>query len=366
MKFFIIIIIAAIIYGMYHFREKWLPKLRGIGDTYQTVVNDGKLAEGNFPIEIFGESNYQLEYSSDVLFLLNDAYIYLYNQEGGLLDSRQHAYSNAILKASAGKALIYESGGYKLRVEGKNKTSYSATMEHPIIFARISADGFVAAVTTSGNFTCELTIYDNKGKVVYVRECVERIIDISFMNGSVGAMISYVMEINGALVTEFEKASFTSAEAKHKSNPVSSYCLMSNIYNGGAVIIGDLNCAYFNDLGNIAMTYDYDGKFAGCDISGESAAIILKNEERRKYSLVLIKNAQTFPVVINSDEEFRHVLIYNGLVYAMSGGSIRAYDFSGQIRSTATISDSYDHFRRCDRYIFLMNYDRIDRIDYDS
>ena len=45
---------------------------------------------------------------------------------------------------------------------------------------------------------------------------------------------------------------------------------------------------------------------------------------------------------------------------------IRAYDFSGKLRSTATVSDSYSGFVRSDEYIFLKGYNKIDRIDYDS
>lgn len=45
---------------------------------------------------------------------------------------------------------------------------------------------------------------------------------------------------------------------------------------------------------------------------------------------------------------------------------IRAYDFSGELRSTAVISDSYSGFVRSNEYIFLEGYNRIDRIDYES
>ena len=50
----------------------------------------------------------------------------------------------------------------------------------------------------------------------------------------------------------------------------------------------------------------------------------------------------------------------------MSTEEIRGYDFDGTLRSTVEITDSYSEFRRSEDYIFLMAYNKIDRIDYNS
>lgn len=50
----------------------------------------------------------------------------------------------------------------------------------------------------------------------------------------------------------------------------------------------------------------------------------------------------------------------------MTQDEIVAYDFSGNLRSTAAISDSYTGFVRSDDHIFLKGYNKIDRIDYDA
>ena len=82
-------------------RDAWIPKLAGIGSRYQSITqNDGTLAEGNFPLTISGKSDYQAEIANDVLFIQNDAYLYLYSPHGDLKDVRQHMFSNAVLKTS--------------------------------------------------------------------------------------------------------------------------------------------------------------------------------------------------------------------------------------------------------------------------
>ena len=84
-KFLIFLTVVLILEGLYYYRDIWLPKLQGIGEKYQTIFNDGELAEGNFPIEISGGSSYQLEYSDKNLFLLNYDYLYIYTVEGALV-----------------------------------------------------------------------------------------------------------------------------------------------------------------------------------------------------------------------------------------------------------------------------------------
>ncbi|MBR6670071.1 MAG: hypothetical protein IKL31_04910 [Ruminococcus sp.] len=365
-KMLIFVSIVIIVGGLYSYREKWLPKLQGIGEKYQTIINDGKLAAGNFPIYMSNSDSYQMQFSDSVIYMISDADLYLYNQDGGLIDSRQHAYSNAVLKTSDGYALIYETGGKKFRLETERKTVYTESADNDIVFARLSDDGYVAIVTLSEKYASSITVYDDNGEIVYGRECVERIIDVSFDDNSKGAVLSSIGADNGSIITKCEKVSFNSEKSEWKSDPVQTYCMAASNFDNGALVLGDDKCAYYNSKGNIISSYVYSGTFAGCDVSGEKAAVILNDDKRRKYSIMLMKDSKSEPFMIYADDELRFVQIYDELAYVMTKTSLNAYDFDGNLRSTVAITDSYTKFRRSDKYIFLMGYDRIDRIDYES
>lgn len=365
-KFLVFLLILAIAGGLYYYRDTWLSKLKGIGKQYQTIINDGRLAEGNFPLEINGGSEYQLQYSEDTVFLLNDAYIYYYNTDGGQLKKRQHAYVNPVLNVSAGNALIFESGGNDLCVENSEKILYSKTFDNTIIFARLSSDGYTAVVTTSENYSCELNVYDNDGKFVYGRNCVERINDISFNSDSSGCILSYLGADNGSLATSIQKINFSSDKETWTSPSVDTLGLETYGNNGGAFVLGYTACAYIDESGQISSYYEYDGDFAGGDCKSGKAAVILNDDDRRKYTLAIFNGNAASPILVDFDEPLKYVLIYDGLTYVMSKEEIRAYDFSGTLRSTAEITDSYNQFRRSSDYIFLMSYNRVDRIDYNS
>lgn len=365
-KMLVFLLVAAIAGGLYYYRDKWLPKLQGIGKQYQTIINDGRLAEGNFPIEINGGSDYQLQYSEDTIFLISDAYIYYYNTDGGQIKKRQHAYTNPVLNVANGRALIFESGGDEFTVETSDSKLYSKHFDNTIMFARLSNEGYAAVVTTSKNYACELTVYNNKGEFVYGRNCVERINDISFTNESSGCELSYLGAENGSLVTSVQKISFSSDKAIWTSPTISTLGLETYSFDGGAFVLGYTSCAYIDNSGLISSYYQYDGDFAGGASESGKSAIIINDDDRRKYTLILFNGNGENPIQIDFSEPLKDVTVYDGLAYVMSKEEISSFDFSGALRSKAEITDSYDQFRRSEDYIFLMSYNRIDRIDYNS
>ncbi len=365
-RLLVFLLIVSIVGGLFYYRDLWLPKLQGLGKHYETIRNDGQLAEGNFPIEINGGSKYQLNYGEDRLFLLSDAYIYYYSVDGGLLKRRQHAYSNAVLNTAGGTALIYESGGDQLSVENDKEKLYEMSFDDTIIFARISQEGYAAVVTTSDNYACKLTVYNKKGEFVYERNCVERIKSISFTDESSGCILSYIGADNGTLSTSVQKISFTSEKEDWTSPYVNTLGIETFASGEGAFVLGYTACANVDSSGQISSYYQYDGDFAGGDSKNGKSAVIINDDDRRKYTLALFDKDSAAPVLVDFDEPLKYVTVCDGLAYVMSTEEIRGYDFDGTLRSTVEITDSYSEFRRSEDYIFLMAYNKIDRIDYNS
>ncbi len=367
MRFLTILLIAGIGAGLYFTRDKWYNKLRGIGEQYRTIVNSGQLAEGNFPIEVSGGADYQFELSDRKMIVLSDTYAYFYDTDGALLRRRQHTYTNTVLRAAGGKALLYENGGNELCVEDEDKVIYSKTFANNLIlFARISEEGYTAVVTTSDKYSCEIVVYDKRGKDIYNRKCIERISDLSFIERSKGCVLSYISAENGQLVTNVQEIDF-SEEGEHWTSPgLNTLGLDVFGYGKGAFVLGTDACGYVDDNGQISSYYSYDGKLAAGASEGGNSAVIVNDNDRRKYVLALFKGGNTEARIIELDAPSIDVAIYEDLVYVMCQGHIKAYDFNGGLRSIADVSDAYTGFLRSDDHIFLKGYNKIDRIDYES
>lgn len=365
-KFLIFLVAAAAAVTLYFTKDLWLPKLRGIGKQYKTIVNSGQLATGNFPIEISGGTDYQLRYTVKKIMILNDTYLYIYDTDGTLLRKRQHVYTNSVLRVANGRALVYENGGNQFTVEDEDSVLYSKRFESNILFARLSSDGYTAVVTTSDNYTCELTVYDKKGSVIYERKCIEMVTDLSFLSKSESCVLSFIKAENGALVTKVQEISFKKSGENWTSPGLNTLGIEIFGSDEGAFVYGVDACGYVDKDGEISSFYTYDGEpAAGASMSGKSA-VIVNNDDVRKYVMALFSGSGDEPLIIELDSPGIDVSVFGGLAYVMCQDTVMAYDFDGKLRSTAAINDSYTGFVRSDDHIFLKGYDKIDRIDYDS
>ena len=365
-RIFIILLIAAVAAALYITRDRWYNKLRGIGKQYRTIVNTGTLAEGNFPIGVNGDADYQLDLSGDTLVLLSDTYTYYYDTEGALLKKRQHAYTNPVMRSAGGKVLVYENGGDELSLEDPDSVVYGKKFESGILFARLSSQGYAAVVTKSENYSCEVHIYDKKGKTIYERKCIEMVSDLSFTGSSTGCVISYITAENGGLVTKVSRLSFSESGEIWNSPGINTLGLEVYGFDSGAFVLGMEACGYVDDKGQISSYYQYDGDLAGGASSGGKSAVAVNNDDRRKYTMALFSDERSEPLEIELEAPAVDVVVYSGLAYVLCQGKVLAYDFGGGLRSTADVNDSYTGFERSGDHIFLKGYNKIDRIDYES
>ncbi len=361
-----ILLLLCVIAALLFTREKWLPKLRGIGKQYQTIVNSGKLAEGNYPLEV-GNPDYQMCYSVKKIMVLSDTYLYYYDIDGTLLKKRQHAYNKPMLEVANGRALVYESGGNEYSFEDEEEVFYSKTYdEEYILFARLSSEGYTAAVTTCDNYSCRLWVYDKKGRLVYDRKCIEHVSDVNFIDGSAGCVLSYIKAENGKLTTHVQELDFKEKKEKWTSPGLNTLGLEIRGSSEGAFVYGLDACGYVDKSGQIATFYTYDGEFADAASMSGRSVVLVNNKDARKYTAALFAGSGEDPVVIDLDSPGMDATVFGGLALIMTKDKINAYDFDGTLRSTASISDSYTGFVKSDDHIFLKGYNKIDRIDYDT
>lgn len=366
LKFLIFLLLVGLGTGLYFTKDMWYNKLRGIGEQYRTIVNSGQLAEGNFPIEISSGADYQLRASGKNIIVLSDTYTMYYDTEGNLIRKRQHNYTNSMLCVAGGKALIYESSGNELTVEDCESEYYTKEFDNTILFARLSSEGYTGVVTTSDNYSCEMFVYDKKGTLVYNRECMERVTDLSFTYQSEGCVITYVEAESGKLVTSVQSLDFSQKGELWTSPGLNTVGLEVSGYDSGAFVLGMDSCGYVDFVGNISSFYQYDGDMQGGASKDGESAVIVNNDDRRKYIAALFSNGISEPVIIDLEEPAVDVAVSDGLAYVLTEGHMMAYDFEGGLRSIADVSDSYTGFVKCSGHIFLKGYNRIDRIDYES
>jgi len=338
------------------------------GSNTQIIVNSGELEEGNFPLNINNDDiDYQFSKISKNLVMLSDTHMYIYSNDGDLKDTRQHDYSNSILKTSNKRALVYESGGKNFKVEGTRNTIYTKTMPNTIIFARINERGYVAVVTTAEMYSCELTVYNEHGEEVYNRGCVDRIEDLSFTNSNNGVIVATVDALEGQIVTKVMYLNFTNEDKIWTSQPLETLCIDIQITDAGNIFLfGDTKCAYYDMEGNQLAGYSYKNDLISGSSNNGQCAILFENEERRKTTLLLIDNEEKTPIEIVVDNDIKKVYVEDNLIYILKNNSLDTYNFEGTLLATSEVSDIYKDFVKIEDEIFLISYDCINKIEYQS
>lgn len=365
LKFTAFLVLIIIGVGLYENRDRWIPKLEGIGTKYYSISQSKKTkSSGSFPLIVSDGVNYSVGNIERNLAILSDAYLYIYSNDGDLIDTRQHAYNNAILETVGKKAIIYEHGGNRFRVESRYKTVYEKDIADNILFARISKDGVVAVVSSSDTYVCMLTVYDALGKEIYKVQSIERIFDLCFTSDSKGCITVTIDADKGRMVSKVHNLSFSSETAKWVSEKLETFTIKSFYTSeGGAFVLGDTKCAYYDINGQKISEYTYKDKLIGYDFDDGKVAMIFYNDQKRKNTLVTIKgpNAEAEEIVIG--EQLKCVDVEGDNVYIMTKVDIKAYNFNGKQLKSKGVSDTYNKFYKIGDYFFLLGYDRIDRLD---
>ncbi len=357
-----ILLAVSICIFIYAKRNVWFPKLEDIGTKYQNVrQNENADTEGYFPLSVSGGVDFYAEFIGNQMFLLCDKYLYIYGADGSLKDSRQHAYSNAIIKANDSRSLLYSHGGTSFRVDTQNKMLFEISTENPIQFAVLGKDNYVAVVTESATYACRLSVYDAVGKLIYTRDCVDRLLDVSMQDK--GCILASLGAANGDLTTTLQYVSFDETEPIWSTEPFATLC--QHIYalaDGGALVIGDTRCAYYSSTGALLSSYDYTGTLMGFSFDENRAAVLLKNEQRRQSELLLFSEASAPPVSVPFNSIAKSVTVEGDTAYLLNNTSITGYAFSGEQLSSRAIEESCESMKRNGKYFYLFGYDTIDRI----
>lgn len=323
----------------------------------------------NFPISLSSitGSNIQTDKIGDCFVILTDSYFYIYDADKGLCDSRQHTYSTAVLKTAGKKALIYESGGNKFRVDSKRKNVFEKELEQNIIFARISDEGYTAVVSNTDDAVCMLSVYDPDGSMIYSRVSVDRIIELAFTAESEGCVIVTMNCAEGQIISNAHSISFDSEQENWSTSKIETLCISAySTSDGGLFLFGDSKCGYYDNQGQYITGYSYKNTLIDCAFSDGRAAMLFQNEQRRKTSLVLISGVDSTPVEIVIDKELKYIYTEDDTVYIMTGKSIEAYDYSGNLISTLETASAYKSFVKIDDTVFLYGYESIDCVDFES
>jgi hypothetical protein len=363
----IVIFVGLLIYVTYPF---WLPKLEGIFDKpVSTIQNDGKTAEGNFPIEPSDPSATDIYAVKNNLMTVDSYNVTFYDENGKERSSYSHAFASPSAKVSGRRVLLFDSGSDGFKVYNKSGEIYSKTAENTILTGSIGEDGTVAIVTSSDKYPSAMQIYDSDGKLIYRYNCIQRIMSAYVTADGSGAYVCTFSSDNGEIYSQVHKISFDSEEEKWVSDSLKGIAVGCIKNSGGRIsVVCDGDMYTLDTDGTVLTSYEYGGTLSGFSLTENCAAVLVSGSTGSSDTLVIAdadKNDENAYCEITDLSDTQSVGIYDKRVVVTTSSKAISYAFDGTLAATATLEKNYTDFVYINSSLYLLSRQGIDKIGFD-
>lgn len=369
-NFAIVGVVGLFAVGVYLTRSKWVPKLEGVlNRPKSTVVNDGTVQKGNFPLTFNEGSVDNIQYTGSYLLCLDTNELRIYNEDGEEENSFNHNYSDPVLKSADKRMLIYDKGGSSLMVVSRTSETYSKTISNKIIMAEIADNNNIAVVTSDEKYAGIIYVYDENGKEIFKWSTPSRIMSVTFSEDGKGIYVTSFTGKDGSIQSVMRYFRFDSEDEYIKTNDLPTLALQAmETENGEYWVVGDTCFIKLDNSGNVVMQYDYPDTLADFSLSKSSAALVFKGVKRKSSQLVIFDsectNARDAHIVTAEDGSPVRMHTFDSDIILLKGRKVDCYDSHGNLTATADVASDYLDFTCIGNELYFLDYREINKIEF--
>lgn len=360
-----ILVVAAAIFFT---KGIWSPYVYDILEkTQETIVNDGVLAKGNFPISL-GEGSTSSTFAEcdEDLVVATDTYITFYDDNADKINAIQHTQSNPVLSASSDMVLAYDMNGYSFSVMTKKGEVFKKTLDNVIISAKISESNYVAVITETDKYPSYLTVYDSKGKECFKWANGQRITSLDFTSSGDGAVIATLEAKNGLPSTTLNGISFYKTEQTFESDKINSLVFSVQEMSDNSVwVICQDKYIKLSSSGKIEKEYLYKSELKSFSSNEDTLSLAFDSISVDGTSRLVLIESDSEPVEITIDEKIKTIKTFFSHTFVLTDKTISAYNARGKSISKANVKNDYVDFEYIDGSIFFMGYRDINKIEFE-
>ncbi len=166
----VIIIVAA-----FHFA---LPT--GIIESVQNAYS--AIGNGEMPAELQSSAVSTIKCVGNVSYILSDSFFQVFNTNGKEMLYCQHGFSNPSMKISEARTLVYDVGGYGVKIFNDYELKTDNSMPDTIFAGCITRNGYSAFATKATGYTAAVTVYDDDFKKTYTRYFADNLVSALALN----------------------------------------------------------------------------------------------------------------------------------------------------------------------------------------
>ena len=306
----------------------------GISESAKNLYSS--LGGGENPAEMQSTNVIDSDSDGSVSYLLSDTFFEIFNSRGKEMLYYQHGFSNPEMKLSKSRTLVYDRGGYGVKIFNDYQILKENVFDDAIYTADIARNGNTAFVTKASGYAAAVTVYSKSFKKIYSRYSADNLISaVAFNRNGRKLAVSEIYTEGGIVKSKICVFGFKS------SAPLGEYVIdgtvVSSVINLGSKFVAISNDGYWVvDWGSCKP--DRENKSTGmlfydANLSGKIAFVTCENNDYSKNKVSVLGKGGT--VVSNFD--------YSGVVGGISLGKskisvlgsdkISVYSLKGEKRS---------------------------------
>lgn len=363
-------IVAAFAVSAYFTRNYWVPELEGVlNRPKETIVNDGEVKRGNFPLTFAEGSVSSIGNTGSYLLCLDKNQLKFYDEDGVEAGAFSHNYADPVKRESDKRVLIYDKGGSSLMVVGRSSEMFTKSLKNKLIMAELADNNNVAVVTDDDRYAGVLTVYDGNGREIFKWSSSATILSVTFDKSGDGCFVTTYSSKAGRLGSMVRYFTFDSEEAKMVSEtlPVLALQAMQND-NNDFWVVGDTAFYRLDRSGQVISEYDYKSTLEDFALSRSCAALVFKGIQRRSAELMIFDSDSDSDepdyTKRTQDGSPKRLKISGGKIVLLKDRVIDCYDEHGNLDATAECSSDYSDFVYFGDNVYFRDFREVNKIAF--
>lgn len=339
-----ILLICAVVMVVWVNRENLQPA--NISEWVQTQMLG--LGKGSgYPVQFSNESVQPRNFVAQDknVFLTSDTSIQAYNGSAKQLFSRKHSFSDAVMKVSGNRVLVYNLGGTGYRMENQLKTLVSSNTDGKLLGGAVCANGRYALLTQEDGYCGKLTVYLPDGQIAFQYSFSEYYPTAVAMNTAGShAVVTAVGASSGSLLSVVYELDFNSSKTV---KPISTYkdttfLDVSYTDNGTILAVGDTQTAAMDSSGKNLGSYSYgDAELSAWYLAGGTAVLGLLNFHNATASHLTAIGADGKAIgTANISGSVSSVSCFGSTMAALCGSKVMAFTTAGKAAGSCSAGNN--------------------------
>ncbi len=291
--------------------------------------------KGELPVNVYAQNPDEMVTNGDVISILNDTYLEVFNTNGKLINAFSHGMFNPCLETSEARFLLFDRDRYSVKVFNYSSELYSRTFDKNIYSADIGRNGTYAVVTTSDAYKNTVYVYNKSDEQIFCWNSAEYYVtDVVVANNGKSIGVCLVDASAGSFVSHVYILDYKSATPVYKVKFDTLVSSLSSV-NQNYFVANGVDSVYVLNWEGSCSELDFNGvvRYFSTDVNGNSCFAVGREDNEQMNSIIIIGEEGSVLADFEFNAPISDVCVSTEKVLVLSNNSVFIYDTLGVLET---------------------------------